>query len=460
MASKRIHSSSFRDPAGFLFFDKGTLLRQVNRAGKEDYEYLMSSGLYDHLVSKGWLIPHEELPGHTGLSPDAFKVIQPENIDFISYPYEWSFSQLKDAALTTLRIQKAALQQGMWLKDASAYNIQFRRGKPVFIDTLSFEKYPEGHPWPAYRQFVEHFLGPLALMSYVYPDLNRLLSLYLDGIPLERTVRLLPFRPRLKLSLQMHLFMHARAQKKHKQSIQQTQKATLAPKRLFHLIESLGQAIQGLRLHTKKTMWAGYYGIMNYSDAAFDQKKELVSGYLKKIKPKLIWDLGANTGEFAIIAAQEAAECIAFDIDPLATEAFYLFIKKNKVKNVLPLVMDLANPSPAIGWENKERAAFCDRRLPDTVMALALIHHLAIAHNLPLERIASFFSSLGDHLIIEFVPKEDSQTQRMLATRKDLYPWYDEENFEKAFSEKYTILEKRPVAGTVRTMYLMRKSNT
>ncbi len=452
-----IHKSSFRDPGGFLFYENGKLLRQVNLTGKKDYDLLLSSGLYDYLTGKGWLIPHKELSEHKGVAGEAYTVIEPEKVDFISYPYEWCFSQMKDAAIATLRIQKAALGYGMWLKDASAYNIQFHQGKPVFVDTLSFESYRENQPWPAYRQFAEHFLAPLALMSYIHPDMNRMLSLHLDGIPLERAVKLLPFRAKCRPSLLMHLHLHARAQQKFKDSTKRVKKSTLSKKRLLHLTESLGQAVGALRLKTRKTTWAGYYGFMNYSDDAFEKKKEIVSAFLKKINPDRVWDLGANTGEFTDLAANMDANCIAFDVDPLAVEVCYRMNKEKKIRNILPLVMDLTNPSPATGWANKERSSFAERELPDTLMALALIHHLAIPHNLPFEKIAAFFSRLGEHLVIEFVPKQDSQVQKLLATRKDVYPHYNETHFEKTFSACYAILEKLPVEGTIRTLYRMKR---
>ncbi len=456
--SPEIHTSSFRDPGGFLFYDKGKLLRQVNQEGKDDYELLHASGLYDYLVGKGWLVSHKVVPGHAGIGPDAYRVIQPEVVDFISYPYEWCFGQLKDAARATLRIQKAALQHGMWLKDASAYNIQFHRGRPVCIDTLSFEKYQEGLPWPAYRQFVEHFLAPLALMSYLHPDMNRMLSLYMDGIPLELAARLLPFRSGFRPSLLMHIHMHARAQKKFKDNVSRVARSSLSKKSLLHLIESLGQAVQGLKLKTKKSTWAGYYGFMNYSGQAFDHKKEHVSAFLRKIHASRVWDLGANTGAFAILAAETGARCVAFDVDPLAIEALYQHTKEKKQQHILPLIVDITNPSPAIGWGNQERLSLPGREAPDAIMALALIHHLAIPHNVPLDKIAAYFSSLGDHLIIEFVPKEDSQVQKLLATRKDVYPHYDVTHFEKAFAAYYTLVEKKTVQGSARILYLMRSN--
>ena len=208
------HPGSFRDPAGFIFTHAGQLYRQVNQAGQADYDALMQSGLYDLLRSKGLLIGHEEVIGedHIGPSAGRYKLLRPEKVPFISYPYEWSFSQLQDAALATLRIQKLALGKGLVLKDSSAYNIQFLAGRPVLIDTLSFTKYSEGQPWQAYKQFCQHFLAPLALAAKLDASLIKLLATHIDGIPLPLAAKLLPHRSMLSPGLLMHIGLHSRSQ--------------------------------------------------------------------------------------------------------------------------------------------------------------------------------------------------------------------------------------------------------
>ena len=239
MNNNREVPGSFRDPSGFLFWQNGSLYRQINIIYKDHYDRLMNSGLYEELTKTGLLIPHQEVdiePAQPGI---AYKIIQPERIDFISYPYEWCFSQLKDAALTTLRIQKKALDFGLSLKDASAYNVQFRKGKPVFIDTLSFESYHEGQPWIAYRQFCQHFLAPLALMSCKDIRLNQLLRIYIDGIPLDLASSLQPFRTRFSLSLLSHIHLHARSQKRFADKKVDTRQIKLSRVGLLGLINNL-----------------------------------------------------------------------------------------------------------------------------------------------------------------------------------------------------------------------------
>ena len=261
------HSASFRDPSGFLFSRGGILYRQVNRAYADDYTRLMESGLYERLVKVGALIPHVETDQLPAESEAAFKIIQPERVRFLSYPYEWSFSQLKDAALTTLSIQKRALSLEMSLKDASAYNIQFVNGRTALIDTLSFEAYKEGKPWDAYRQFCQHFLAPLALMAHVDVRLGQLLRVYIDGIPLDLVSRLLPAHTRLNFGLLTHIHLHAGAEKKF--AGQSVGRATMSKTALLGLIESLEGAVKKLTWKPAGTRWWNYYEITNYSDAAF-----------------------------------------------------------------------------------------------------------------------------------------------------------------------------------------------
>ena len=449
--------SSFRDPAGFLFNENGRLLRQVNPEGKEDYDFLMASGLYEKLVEKQLLVPHKEITDHAGFCQPYYKVIQPEMIAFISYPYEWSFSQLKDAALTTLRIQKISLEHGMTLKDSSAYNIQFKDGSPVFIDTLSFRIYQESEPWEGYRQFCQHFLAPLALMQQTDVRLNQLLKFYLDGIPLDLASRLLPFTTKLRFPFLMHIHLHAKAQTNYGNKGSASKGVRIKRSNLIALIDSLFNLVNKLVLKKQKTEWSHYYTFTNYTNTAFNYKKELLNQFLKKTDTQTLWDLGANTGEFTLVATQSGIDCIAFDIDPVAVETFYKHIKGEKITNILPLVMDLTNPTPSIGWNNEERMSISERPHPDTILALALIHHLAISNNLPFNRIAEFLSGLCDNLVIEFVPKSDSQVVKQLSSRRDVFPMYDKANFEREFSTFFTIIAQEQIKESERILYLMKK---
>ncbi len=448
---------SFRDPSGFLFFRDDGIYRQINHGYQENYDLLMSSRLYSTLVDAGLLIPHEEVEAAPVVTEQAYKIIKPQLIDFISYPYEWSFSQLKDAALATLAIQKWAIDFGMTLKDASAYNIQFVEGRPLLIDTLSFERYEEGRPWVAYRQFCQHFLAPLTLMAYSHINLNQLLRVYIDGIPLDLASALLPVRTRFRFSLLTHLHMHSRSQERHADSHDgKARSAKLGKTAFLGIINNLESAIRKLEWRPGKTEWGDYYESTNYTSDSHKHKVEAIVGFLDRLKPRKIWDLGANTGLFSRLGADRGIPTVSFDIDPVAVEKNYLNVKKGD-KLVLPLLLDLSNPSPGIGWKNEERMSLLDRGPTDMAFALALIHHLAISNNLPLVRIADFFDHICESLVIEFVPKTDSQVKRLLTTREDIFPDYTQEAFEKVFSEYFTIQDAVALDGSERTLYLMVK---
>lgn len=450
---------SFRDPSGFLFTRDGVLYRQVNDFYKDDYDHLVTSGLYRKLVDARLLIPHEEVDVEPAEPETAYRTIRPEPVEFISYPYEWCFSQLKDAALTTLKVQRTALDFGMSLKDCSAYNVQFAKGKPVFIDTLSFEKYSEGRPWIAYRQFCQHFLAPLALMSYRDVRLNQLLRTYIDGIPLDLASSLLPFRTRFSFPLLSHIHLHARSQKRYAAKPVDTSRYRMSRLSFLGLLDNLGSCIRRLQWQPRGTEWVGYYEDTNYSPDAIQHKKQMVAELIDRAAPRSVWDLGANVGVFSRIASDRGIMTISFDMDPAAIERSYLECVAKGENRILPLVIDLTNPSPGIGWSNEERASLLERGPADMVLALALIHHLAISNNVPLGMIADFLSRVCRSTVIEFVPKSDSQVRRLLATRKDIFADYDQHSFEKEFQERFTVETSTRIRGSERTLYLMSRKS-
>lgn len=450
-------SASFRDPSGFVFADGDTIYRQVNRCFAAEYDAFLQCGLYDDLVEKGWLIAHESC-AHAGLTDEAYRVIRPEPIPFVSYPYEWCLGQLRDAALLTLRCMRRALDFDMILKDATAYNVQFQSGQPIWIDTLSFVPYCEGMPWVAYGQFCRHFLAPLLLMIHVDCRLSSLLRCYIDGIPLDMASAILARKGGLLAA--QHIHLHARAIGRYGQAGhggKSAQAPAIKKARLIALIDSLIRAIEPLALRGVATEWGSYYGNTNYSDAAATHKSDLIRAYAERVCPRTVWDLGANDGRYSRIAMQ-AVGCsvVAFDIDPVAVERNYNAVKADG-ENLLPLMLDLTNPSPSIGFANRERRDIMDRATPDCVMMLALIHHLAIANNIPLALLCEWTAALTSHVIIEFVPKEDAQVQTLLATRMDIFPDYNVEGFEAAFSTRFEVLDKQPIADSVRTLYLLKR---
>jgi hypothetical protein len=450
--------ASFRDPSGYVFSRDGVLYRQINEGARADYERLMSSGLYDELVRAGDLVPHEEVDA--ALSPDgrACRVIRPERIPFISYPYEWCFGQLKEAALLTLRLQKSAMARGLSLKDATAYNVAFSSGRAVWIDTLSFEPLQADRPWVAYGQFCRMFVAPLALMSLVDVRLQHLFRSFIDGIPLDVASSLLPVRSRLRPGLLMHLHLHATAQRRVKASAPAgTRAKTFSQTALAGIVDSLQRTIASLEWRLPDTTWGNYYGDTNYTEAAFAHKRELVWSAIDRLEPSTVWDLGANDGTFSRIASDQGIPTIAFDVDPVAVEKNYRRAVRASERNILPLLLDLTNPSGRYGWAGEERESLADRGPADLALVLALVHHLAIAHNVPLDRIAAYLAEIARALVIEFVPKGDSQVKRLLASREDVFGDYTQEAFERAFAAHFEILESTPVRESVRTIYVMRR---
>ncbi len=448
-------SSSFRDPSGFVFIHEGEIYRQVNQRYQEHFDRLHNSGLYEALVKENLLVPHKEADQSLARTPEAYKIIKPEQVQFISHPYEWSFSQFQDAALATLRIQKKAFDKGMVLKDASAYNIQFHNGRPVLIDTLSLETYREGTPWIAYRQYCEHFLGPLALMAYRDVRLSQLLRRHIDGIPVDLASSLLPARTKLKGGLMMHLHLHAKSQARHQDNPGAAKAAKVSRAGLQGIIESLENATKSLALKSNTGVWSDYYSDTNYSETAAAHKTELVGSYIQRSAPKTVWDLGGNVGRFSRLAADRGIFTLSLDLDPAAVELNYRACRKENINTMLPLVMDLTNPSPDLGWAHQERASLESRGPADLLMALALVHHLAISNNTPLDRIAEYFAALGRNLIIEFVPKGDSQVERLLASRDDIFDNYTQEGFEQAFGSYFETLDRQSIRDSKRTLYLL-----
>jgi ribosomal protein L11 methylase PrmA len=462
MGSSGRSGASFRDPSGFLFLRDGTLFRQVNQSYRATFDLLEHSGLHTELVEAGLLIPHTLADIPPAEPQAASLVLRPEPLSFISYPYEWSFSQLQDAALATLDIQQRALGRGLSLKDASAYNIQFRGGRPLLIDTLSFEAYREGDPWIAYRQFCQHFLAPLALMSRREIRLGGLLRLYIDGLPLDLAVRLLPWKARLNFGLLAHLYLHAASQRRFAGAEVRTTRGARRVTRtgFLGLIDNLRRTVADLAWAHGHTAWAGYDTMHNYSPLALEAKRRLVVEYLEHARPSSLWDLGANTGAFSRLASERGIATISFDVDPSAVEANYRAVRASGESNLLPLLIDLTNPSPAQGWHHTERLGLLQRGPAEAVMALALVHHLAIGNNVPLPQVAAFLAAVGRWLIIEFVPKSDSQVKRLLAAREDIFTDYDIEGFERAFGGAFELRRREPIADSERTLYLWERRST
>lgn len=446
------HPTSFRDPCGFVFRHSDTVYRAVLPAGLDDYELLMQSGLYAKLQQQGWIIDHEELDD-SGLMPGAAKVLKPRQLSFWSYPYEWSFHQLKAAALRTLGLVRSGLEYGMMLKDANANNIQFVGSQAMLIDSLSFERYEEGKAWQAFRQFCEHFLYPL-LVYHQCPHMPpAFLMAFPDGISAQLTSSLLPWKSRLNWNHQLYVFLAASLSKKQGKP---QRSIHISKKKILQNVAQLEALIQRLKPREKQAIWSNYYGGTILSNAYLESKKDAVSGILKDLRPVTVIDAGCNTGSFSFMAAEHAQEVIAFDADADSVDLFFQELHRKKQSNIQVLVAGLTNPTPALGWANAERSTLLARLQGDLVLALALVHHLAIGSNVPLANIAELFAGMSKRwLLIEFVPKQDPKTQLLLQAREDIFSDYDQDSFEASFAQYFQILKRIELPHSLRTLYLM-----
>ncbi len=467
MSGYQYHSASFRDPSGFVFFKDGIIYRQVNRSYARDYDLLMQSGLYTRLTEEGLLISHEEIAENITQSPDWYRTLKPRKISCISYAYEWSFELLREAALLTLKILKIALEKGMILKDANAFNIQYHEGSLIFIDSLSFEKYDPSRPWVAYRQFCGFFLFPLYLSHYIRADMQKYLSVHPEGIPVSLTARLLPAKSRFSLGPWLHVYL----QNSIKTDPLTTDPLKTGPpegnkagvfsrKKMDDLIQHLQNEIGRLiRKDDGHSTWSNYYGETILSPQYLLEKEKLFRKFLEELPFGSALDIGANDGHFSKILAEGGKEVIAIDADHPCVDRLYRSTRGNRDWKILPLCLDVANPSPAIGFRNTERASFIQRTKTDLVAALAIAHHLVLGRNIPLEAVAALLSDLTrNYLIVEFVPLSDEKAQALIRN-KDQYPKpYDETGFENCFAGHFSIEKKGAIAGSDRVLYLMRKT--
>ncbi len=458
--AKRLEPGSFRDPSGFLFWQESQLYRQVNDSYRENLRSTPRLGALSSICgAEGSLIAHEECDRQLARTASAYKVIRPQRVPFVSYPYEWCFSQLKDAALLTLRIQKTALAHGMSLKDASAYNMQFVNGKPVLIDTLSFEKYLPGRPWVAYRQFCQHFLAPLALMARRDIRLSQLSRLYLDGVPLDLASRLLPAGTRFKFSLLSHIHLHARSQKHYEDKPVRSAQRQMSRFALLALINSLEAAVVRSALAAPRQRMGGLLRPYQLFRAGRRLQKKAGGRFPgQQLDPRHVWDIGANTGVFSRLACERGIPTVALDIDAAAVEKNYLPVPPGG--DPLPAAAGgrhhQSQPGHRLGKRGKDVAAGArpGGRYPGPGPGAPPGHRQQ--PSLRQDRRA-VLPPVPESLIIEFIPKSDSQVQRLLATREDVFPTYEAGSFEAEFSRFFDIAGSEKIPESQRTLYLMRR---
>jgi hypothetical protein len=341
----------------------------------------------------------------------------------------------------------------MILKDATPYNIQWHNGKLKFIDSLSFERYDESQPWIAYRQFCESFLAPLLLMHYNRLPTTKTFLAYPDGIPLDVTQRMLPNKSRFSFHTYLHIHLQNKISRNAAQKAQPVGRFTR--QKLLNVLSSLETLVMKLEVPRDQTTWSDYYEEASLRDDYLATKQQLVKEWIDMVPGSTCIDFGANEGAFSEIAASKHRQTIAADFDPICVNRLYQKTKSNPGNKIVPLVLDISNPTPGSGLNNQEHQPFLSRAKSDLSLALALVHHLAIGKNIPLEKVAAFFARVSKHLLIEFVPKSDEKIRVMLQSKKDIYSNYTQENFETAFRDYFNIEKQQMISNSGRILYLM-----
>ena len=451
---------SFRDPSGRVFRLGDDIYRTVSKRAQQHYDFVHSTGLIDDLIGQGRVVRTAEVEPSVlkDAAKGAYKVLQHERVPFVSYPYEWSFPLLKDAAILHLDIQIEALGRGVSLSDATAYNIQFRGAEPVFIDLLSLREYQEGELWFGHRQFCEQFLNPLLMRSMFGITHNSWYRGNLEGIETDKFANLIPWWKNFSFNVLSHVTLQARMQRSavstSKSAMKKAQAKGLSRNAYLHMLMQLRSWISKLEpKDTGLTVWQDYEQTHTYDSEEEEAKQRFIAEFCSKVKPEMIFDFGCNSGEYSEVALEAGAtRAIGFDFDQGALERAFAR-SKAKGLDLLPLYLDAGNPSPDQGWNCEERKSLNGRDKADALMALAFEHHLAIGRNIPLNRVVEWLTSFAPTGVIEFVQKSDPTVQQLLMLREDIFDDYDEENFVQSLKSCARIVKKEKVAATGRTLF-------
>ncbi len=446
----QILNASFKDRSGYVFKHNNEYYRTVQAIYQSHYEQLLGSGLKDYLCKRKLFLPFEESEELVAQT-SSWKVIKPVQLTQISYASEWSFEMYKDAALCTLHNCIEALDYDMVLKDANTYNIQFVEGKPILIDSLSFEKNNEGKPWIAYRQFIEQFVCPLLLMKYNHHALQKITLSYPNGIPINVCKTLLPSKAKLNPNVYLHIFLPSSKESKP------TKESHFSKQKMTTLLKGLVGFVKKLEVKKEKSIWDDYYTHTILGNQYFDEKQVAVKSMLDQISFNKLVDYGANDGAFSMLYANSSKEIVSADIDYNCINRLYKKVKTEKIKNIHPIVLDLTSPTPSFGWAAHERDSIFKRLQSDVSLCLALVHHLAIQYNVPLSSVLELMHKQSEYLLIEFVEKKDEKVQFLLKNREDVFDQYDIINFELEIDKLYTILDKKMLRLGSRTLYLLKR---
>ncbi len=448
---------SFRDPAGGVFFSNGSVFRSMSEEVREEVNKLFDSYFFQKLMGAGDVIQSHlikntfDIPGET--------IIQHENIPFISYPFEWSFSMLKDAALSTLNLLKTCIQNGFILKDGTAWNLTYYQGKMVFFDILSIESYQEGQAWNGYQQFCQEFLYPLLLKAHKNLNFNDYFKGSLCGIDIKLMDKIFHLRDIFKPGVFKHVYLNARLTSNKKINASTiNKKYKLSQFALLALVEDLLSIVQKLDYRSNHSVWIDYASNNTYTAQDENEKVDFVKAFLSTLpNHSNIVDLGCNTGKYSFIASQDH-EVVACDLDTDCIDDIYKKMSKEQNKSITPLVLNLMNPSANAGWGLTERKSIFERIKADGFLSLALIHHLCIANNIPIEHYIKFLHQTAPAGVLEWVEKEDPMVKFLLRNRKDIFSNYHWDYFAQTVNKYFHIKDIKVLNGGHRKLcWLERK---
>ncbi|MCB8914337.1 MAG: methyltransferase [Thermoleophilales bacterium] len=457
---------SFRDRDSRVVLSGDAIYRALSPEGAEDWDALSGSPLLGQLTAAGKVIGTREvdpsiLSESRGLLPTGVaRVLEHDRVPFVSYPYEWTFSMLQDAAKLQLELGASALDFGLDLKDATPYNVQFLGSRPTFIDIGSFEKITAGEPWIAYRQFCMLYLYPLLFQAHKDIPFQPWMRGSIDGIQPIDAVKVFSLRDRLRSGVFLHTSLHARLDRRAKRSgpgsaEENRNKRQVKPGQIKAQLESMNRLVSKLKWKAGETSWSGYRQSNTYSDEDDRRKQAFVAEVAAEEEPGLTWDMGCNDGAYSRIAAGSSKLVVAFDFDHATVEALYRSLREEGNTKILPLVSNLADPSPALGWRGLERKTLVDRGAPDLMLALALIHHVSISANIPIADFLQWARDLGTTLLIEFPKRTDPMVRALLANKHaGANPDYEEDNFERELKKRFTVDRREELPSGDRILYL------
>lgn len=437
---------SFRDPASRVLHHDGAVYRSLSETGRVDWRALSASPLFDRWVESGRVVATTEV------EIDGDLYLEHARIPFWSYPYEWPFSMLKAAAALQLSLLREALENGLTLKDATPYNVQFRGTEPVFVDIGSFTAYEPGEPWLGYRQFCRQFLYPLLIRAHADVPFQPMLRGSLDGVPAPTARQMLKGRRTLAPGVLADVALQARAERSMSASNRNVRselsEAGFDAKLILGNVRRLEKVIEKTTWDPGDSTWSGYASCDHVATQRAP-KEEFVRRVAAARRRRLVWDLGANDAHFSRAVADLADTVVAVDGDEETIENVFRSLRSDGPGNVLPLVMDLADPSPGLGWRGVERRTLEERDRPDLVLLLAVVHHLVIGSNLPLASVIDWLRSLDADVVFEWVPPGDPMSQQLTANKRaiEVHADYTEEHLRNYLADSFEIVEEMPLEG-------------